>query len=44
MRIEAEATANEIQNRLELVVRLYGRDGAKVYDRKFDVLWNQVAR
>ena len=44
VRIEAEATANEIQNRLELVVRLYGRDGAKVYDRKFDVLWNQGAR
>jgi phage gp46-like protein len=44
VRIEASATANELQNRLELLVRLYGRDGSLVYDRKFDVLWNQVAR
>jgi hypothetical protein len=38
------AVANEIAGRLELSVALYGRDGAVIYDRKFDVLWNQVAR
>ncbi len=44
VRMEIAATANELQSRLELVVRLYGRDGLLAYDRKFDVLWNQVAR
>lgn len=44
VRIEAAATMDEIAGRLELFVALYGRDGALVYDRKFDVLWNQVAR
>jgi phage gp46-like protein len=43
-RMEIAATANELQSRLELVVRLYGRDGSRVFDRKFDVLWNQVSR
>jgi phage gp46-like protein len=44
VRIEVAATANELESRLELVVRLYGADGATVYDRKFETLWNQVAR
>lgn len=42
VRVEAEATVHEIKNRLELLVRLYGRDGASVYDRKFDLVWDQV--
>jgi phage gp46-like protein len=44
VRIEIAATANEAAGRIELAVALYGRDGARVYDRKFDVLWNQVLR
>jgi phage gp46-like protein len=44
VRIDIAATANEIGGRVELSVDLYGRDGAKIYDRNFDVLWNQVAR
>jgi phage gp46-like protein len=44
VRIDADAVANEIANRLELTVALYGRDGSRLYDRKFDILWNQVAR
>lgn len=44
VRIEVSATAKEIAGRIELVVALYGRDGAKIYDRNFDVLWQQVAR
>lgn len=43
VRIEAAASVNELQNRLELIVRLFGRDGTVSFDRKFDVLWNQVA-
>jgi phage gp46-like protein len=44
VRIDAQATMNAIEGRLELAVGLYGRDGSLVYDRKFDVLWNQVSR
>ncbi len=44
VRIDVSATVNELQGRLELYVALYGRDGSKIYDRNFDVLWNQVAR
>lgn len=43
VRIEAQATMNEIESRLELAVALYGRDGSVVFDRKFDVLWKQVS-
>lgn len=43
VRIEAAAIANERKNRLELTVSLYGRDGANVYDGKFDLIWQQVA-
>jgi phage gp46-like protein len=44
VRIDVTATAYAIEGRLEIVVALYRRDGLKIYDRKFDVLWNQVAR
>jgi phage gp46-like protein len=38
----AEATISPGGNGIWLVVSLYGRDGSKVYDRKFDVAWQQV--
>ncbi|MCB2106349.1 MAG: phage GP46 family protein [Rhodobacteraceae bacterium] len=44
VRIEAQAVADAFAGRLDLTVALYGRDDTKIYDRKFDVLWNQVAR
>ena len=44
VRIDVSAVANETANRLELTVRLYGRDNALAYDRKFDLLWTQVGR
>lgn len=44
VRIDVQAVAYEIEGRIELSVALYGRDGLAVYDRKFDVLWNQVVR
>lgn len=43
VRIETQAVADEGKSRLELTVQLYGRDGASVYDRKFDLLWQQSA-
>ncbi|HQF31923.1 MAG TPA: phage GP46 family protein [Hyphomicrobiales bacterium] len=43
-KIEAVATARPEEDRLDLVVRLYGRDGSLVYDRKFDNIWAQVGR
>jgi phage gp46-like protein len=44
VRIDAAAVANELAGRLELTVALYGSDGAQIYNRNFDVLWNQVGR
>jgi phage gp46-like protein len=44
VRIEVSAEVNELQSRLELSVALFGRDGARIYNRNFDVLWNQVQR
>ena len=43
VRIEVSATQYELESRIELTVALYGRDGSLVYNRNFDVLWNQVA-
>lgn len=43
-RIEIDATAIELKSRLELVVRLFGRDGVSVFDRRFDLLWNQQVK
>lgn len=42
VRIEVEATAQPLKSRLELLVRLYGRDGSAAFDQKFDLVWNQV--
>ena len=44
VRMDVTASADELRNRLDLTVNLFGRDGAQVYDRKFDLIWNQVAR
>ena len=44
VRVEATATARKEEDRLELIVRLFGRDGTQIYDRKFDDVWQQVAR
>lgn len=42
VRIDVQAAQNELRSRLELTVQLSGRDGAGVYDRKFDLMWDQV--
>ncbi len=42
VRIDAAAVADEINNRLELSVQLYGRDGQAVFDQKFAIVWRQL--
>ena len=42
VRAEVDATGKEGQGSLELLVRLYGRDGTKVYDRRFEIIWTQT--
>lgn len=44
VRMDVSALVNQAKSRLELTVSLFGRDGAQIYNRNFDVLWNQVAR
>jgi phage gp46-like protein len=44
VKVETFAEGNALQGRLELTVNLYGKNGTRVYDRRFEVIWNQVAR
>ena len=41
-RLEVETAANELQSRLEITVRLYGRDGARIFDERFAAVWQQI--
>jgi phage gp46-like protein len=41
VRMDIAATANELKGRLELSVKLFGRDGTLVFDSRFQLLWNQ---
>lgn len=41
VRIDAQATAQFAVNRCDLVIQLYGRDGQRVYDSKFESIWQQ---
>ena len=43
-RIDAQASVRKVQNRLDLAVQLYGQDGTRVYDRRFENIWAQVGR
>lgn len=42
--VRADVTATRLpeNNRLELDVALYGRDGQHIYHRRFAVLWDQI--
>ena len=42
VRIEAQAIMHAAVDRVELAVQLYGRDGTKIYDQKFDQVWKQA--
>ncbi|NEJ81797.1 hypothetical protein GR268_34705 [Rhizobium leguminosarum] len=41
-RATAIAIADRTANRLDLTVALYGRDGTRIYDKKFELLWRQI--
>jgi phage gp46-like protein len=41
-RIDATAIAKRAENRLDLDIALYGRDGETVFNQKFGLLWRQI--
>lgn len=44
VRIDVSAVSFPLESRLELTVALYAQNGDQIYNRNFDLLWNQVAR
>lgn len=44
VRVDVEASVNEIANRLELLVQVYGNDGTRAFDQRFELVWKQQAR
>ncbi|HWL06720.1 MAG TPA: phage GP46 family protein [Xanthobacteraceae bacterium] len=43
VRIDVQAEARQALNRLNLYVQLYGRDGTRKYEHRFEDIWRQVA-
>lgn len=41
-RVDATATAKRAENRLDLEIAMYGRDGETVFNQKFGLLWRQI--
>lgn len=41
-RIDVAVTIDRPGNKVGYQVSLYGRDGAKIYDNKFELLWDQI--
>ena len=44
VRVDAQASIDSTRNRGDLAVQLYGADGARIYDRKFQALWAQIGK
>lgn len=42
--VKAQAYVSRSPNRADLAIQLYGRDGSKVFDRKFQALWQQIGK
>lgn len=42
-RIEAQAVSHPAFNRCDLAIQIYGRDGSRTYDYRFDDIWQQAA-
>ncbi|CAD7036331.1 hypothetical protein RHAB21_02511 [Pseudorhizobium halotolerans] len=40
--LDVAVTANRPMNRVDYTVTLYGRDGGRIYDSKFEILWRQI--
>lgn len=43
VRIEVDAKADPLRGRLEMIIRIYGRDGDVLFDQTYQLLWDQVA-
>ena len=44
VRVDAQASVDPTRKRADLAVPLYGADGARIYDRKFQALWAQIGK
>lgn len=42
VRADVTAMIDRSASRLDMAIALYGRDGAKIYNEKFELLWRQV--
>lgn len=40
--VAVEVSVDRTRNRVDYTASLYGRDGARVYERKFDIVWRQL--
>ncbi|WP_246788230.1 phage GP46 family protein [Agrobacterium sp. AGB01] len=40
--IDVSATADRVNNRLDLVVTIYGRNGEIIFNQKYELLWRQI--
>jgi len=40
--VGVEVSVDRAGNRVDYTASLYGRDGARVYERKFDIMWRQL--
>jgi phage gp46-like protein len=41
VRIDAQATAEFAEDRVDLAVQIYARDGTRIYDQRFEDIWKQ---
>jgi phage gp46-like protein len=41
VRVDAQAFAEFAEDRCDLLIHLYGRDGQRIYDARFDAIWRQ---
>jgi len=41
-KIEVEAAANQIEDRLEICIVMYAQSGSKIYDQRFDRVWKET--
>ncbi|WP_271606001.1 phage GP46 family protein [Bradyrhizobium sp. CCBAU 11434] len=41
VRVDAQASAEKAFDRCDLTIQIYGRDGQRVYDARFDDIWQQ---
>ena len=42
VRVDAAATILQMQNGLTLSISLYGRNGQKIYNRQYEMVWRQA--